>query len=192
MKIVEWFRWGWDDASKRVPNLGDPSAENLHQVLAMQPWPTAKRYWEVAGPAAIANYPDIETFIDVQHLVMAGLLSDLLDGQIPANKVPFLATCGVRPKPHALDAVPWVQRNPDQPQSELDGAVPLARNFIATLRQLLSTPTGNLRGPLTAMQNGESLLEAMLGFAADEEVLQSGHDLFYGHLKGPGDDQRGR
>ena len=34
------------------------------------------------------------------------------------------------------------------------------------------------------MENGESLLEAMLGFAADEEVLQSGHDLFYGHLKG--------
>ena len=33
--------------------------------------------------------------------------------------------------------------------------------------------------PLAAMQNGESLL----GFAADEEVLQSGHDLFYGHLQ---------
>ena len=184
VKIVEWFRWGWDNASKSVPNLTDPSAENLHQVLAMQPWPTAKRYWEVAGPAAIANYPDIETFISVQHLVLGGLLSDLLDGQIPAHQVPFLATCGVRPKPHALDAVPWVQRNPEQPQSELDGDVPLARNFIAALRQLLSASSGNLRGPLTAMQNGESLLEAMLGFAADEEVLQSSHDLFYEHLKG--------
>jgi hypothetical protein len=186
LKIVEWFRWGWDDASKRVPNLSDPSAENLHQVLAMQPWPTAKRYWEVAGPAAAANYPDIASFFDLQHLVIAGLLSDLLDDQIPANKIPFIATCGVRPKPHALDAVPWVQRNPDQPQGELDGNVPLARNFIASLRQLLSAPTGNLRGPLTAMQNGESLLEAMLGFAADEEVLQSSHDLFYGHVKGLG------
>jgi len=96
--------------------------------------------------------------------------------------VPFIATCGVRPKPHALDAVPWLQRDPAQPATELDGDVPLARNFIATLRQLLATPTANLRGPLTAMQNGESLLEAMLGFAADEEVLQSGHDLFYGHV----------
>ena len=184
VKLIAWFRWGWDGASTKVPSLADPSAESLHQVLAMQPWPTAKRWWDVAGPAAIANYPDIETFIDVQHLVLAGLLDDLLDGQIPANKVPFIATCGVRPKPHALDAVPWVQRNPDQPASELDGDAALARNFITTLRQLLSAPTGNLRGPLTAMQNGESLLEAMLGFAADEEVLQSSHDLFYGHVKG--------
>jgi hypothetical protein len=96
----------------------------------------------------------------------------------------FLATCGVRPKPHALDAVPWLQRNPEQPQSELDGNVPLARNFIAALVQLLSAPSGSLRGPLTAMQNGESLLEAMLGFAADEEILQSSHDLFYEHLQG--------
>jgi hypothetical protein len=184
VKIVEWFRWGWDAASKKVPNLGDPSAENLHQVLAMQPWPTAKRYWEVAGPAAIANYPDIETFIDVQHLVLAGLITDLLDGQVPANKVPFIATCGVRPKPHALDAVPWVQRDPAQPQRELDGDVALQRNFIASLVLLLGSPTGSLRASLTAMENGESLLEAMLGFAADEELLQSSHDLFYGHLKG--------
>ena len=80
----------------------------------MQPWATAKRFWQVAGPAAIANYPDIETFVSVQHLVLGGLLvATCSTGQIPANKVPFLATCGVRPKPHALDAVPWVQRDPD-------------------------------------------------------------------------------
>ena len=182
-QAVAWFRFAWDDAVQRVPTLRDPSAENLHQVLAMQPWAAAKRYWEVAGPAAIANYPDLQPFVRYQSAMLKGLIADLLEHQLPQAKLPFLALCGVRPKPHALDAVPWVQRNPDQPQTELDGNIELARNFIASLLQLLSTASGNLRGPLTAMQNGESLLEAMLGFAADEEVLQSGHSLFYEHVQ---------
>lgn len=179
----QWFRNFWDSAIPRVPTLRDPSAENLHQVLAMQPWATAKRYWEVAGPATIANYPDIAPFAQFQGLMLRGLIADLLDQQLFETKIPFLSLCAVRPKPHAMDAVPWVQRDPDQPQRELDGAVMLKRNYIATLLQLLTQATSNIRSPLAAMQNGESLLEAMLGFAADEEVLQSGHELFYGHLQ---------
>lgn len=182
-QAVQWFRNFWDTAIPRVPTLHDPSAENLHQVLAMQPWATAKRYWEVAGPATIANYPDIAPFYQFQGLMLRGLIADLLDQQLFETKIPFLSLCAVRPKPHAMDAVPWVQRDPDQPQRELDGAVMLKRNYIATLLQLLTQATSNIRSPLAAMQNGESLLEAMLGFAADEEVLQSGHDLFYGHLQ---------
>ncbi|HEY9023975.1 MAG TPA: hypothetical protein VIP05_06720, partial [Burkholderiaceae bacterium] len=183
-EALQWFRRFWDAAIPRVPTLRDPSAENLHQVLAMQPWAMSKRFWQVAGPAAIANYPDIKPIAMFQSLLLRGLVADLLEQQPFQVKAPFLAMCAVRPKPHPLDAVPWVQRNPAQPATELDGDVPLARNYIATLLQLLSQPTSSLRAPLTAMQNGESLLEAMLGFAADEEVLQSGHRLFYDHLQG--------
>lgn len=183
-EAIEWFRRFWDNAVPRVPTLRDPSAENLHQVLAMQPWATAKRYWEVAGPATIQNYPDIAPFAIFQEAMGHGLIADLLDKQSFEGKVPFLALCAVRPKPHALDAVPWVQRDPDQAQRELDGPVPLKRNYIASLLQLLSQPTSAIRQGLVKMQDGESLLEAMLGFAADEEVLKSGHALFHGHLQG--------
>lgn len=185
-RTVQWFRNVWDAALSRVPTLRDPSAENLHQVLAMQPWATAKRYWEVAGPTAQANYPDIAPFAAFQGLMLRGLVADLLDQQPFQTKAPFLSLCAVRPKPHSLDAVPWVQRDPDQPQRELDGAAPLARNYIASLLQLLSQATSNIRSPLAAMQNGESLLEAMLAFAADEEVLKSGYGLFYNHLQSVG------
>ncbi|WP_394788312.1 hypothetical protein [Rhodoferax sp.] len=185
-QAIEWFRGFWDRAVPHVPTLRDPTAENLHQVLAMQPWATAKRYWEVAGPATVSNNADFAPFAMFQGLMLRGLIAELLDQQFFDTKVPFLSMCTVRPKPHALDAVPWVQRDPDQPQQELDGPVPLKRNYVASLLQLLSQPTATLRGPLTAMQNGESLLEAMLGFAADEELLQSGHSLFYGHLQSVG------
>jgi hypothetical protein len=182
-QAIEWFRHFWDNASSRVPTLRDPSAENLHQVLAMQPWASAKRYWEVAGPATIQNYPDIKPFATFQEAMGWGLVADLLQNHSFQGKAPFLALCAVRPKPHALDAVPWVQRDPDQPQRELDGPVHLKRNYIASLLDLLSQPTSTVRTGLIKMQDGESLLEAMLGFAADEEVLKSGHELFYGHLK---------
>jgi hypothetical protein len=182
LEAISWFRTHWDLAAPSVPTLRDPSAENLHKVLAMQPWALTKRFWQVAGPAAVKNYPDIEPFAMWQGLFLHFLVASLLEKQPFTMKAPFLATCAVRPKPTSLDAVPWVQRDPAQPKRELDGDQPLARNFIATLLEVLSTPTPQIRASLIAMENGESLLEAMLAFAADEEVLHSGRSLFRDHL----------
>ena len=42
-------------AAHRRPAVGMHAARGLHAVLAMQPWSVAKRFWQVAGPAAIAN-----------------------------------------------------------------------------------------------------------------------------------------
>jgi hypothetical protein len=181
-EAIGWFRTYWDVAIPKIPTLRDPSAESLHQVLAMQPWALTKRFWHVAGPAAIKNYPDIEPFAGWQRLFIEFIVASLLDKQPFTVKSPFLAECAVRPKPWSLDAVPWVQRDPAQPKRELDGDEPLARNFIAALLDVLSTPTNQIRAALTAMENGESLLEAMLAFAADEEVLHSGRSIFRDHL----------
>ncbi len=181
-QALGWFRSFWDAAVPGVPTLQDPSAESLHQVLAMQPWACAKRFWQVAGPAAVQNYPDIDVFASLQSKLYALCLEGLLAGQPPFAQVPFVATCAVRPKPYPLDAVPWVQRDPANPSVELTGDAPLATNFIAQLLTILTTPTSDLRAQIVAMQNAESLLEAMLAFAADEEVLHSSQSLFYQHL----------
>jgi hypothetical protein len=182
LEVLTWFRAHWEAASGSVPTLRNPSAENLHQVLAMQPWALTKRFWQVAGPAAVKNYPDIEPFAMWQGLMLHFLVASLLDKYPFSIKSPFLATCAVRPKPTSLDVVPWVQRDPAQPARELDGDQPLARNFIESLLQSLSQPTAQVRSFLIAMENGESLLEAMLAFAADEEVLHSGRSLFRDHI----------
>ena len=182
LEAITWFRSHWDAAIPSVPTLRDPSAENLHQVLAMQPWALTKRFWQVAGPAAIKNYPDIEPIAGFQALFIHFIVASLLDKFPFTVKAPFLAECAVRPKATSLDAVPWVQRDPAQPKRELDGDELLARNFIAALLDVLSAPTSQVRGKLVAMQNGESLLEAMLAFAADEEVLHAGRWLFRDHL----------
>ena len=184
LHVIEWFRGFWNAAAIDAPRLRDPSAENLHKVLAMQPWAVAKRYWDIAGPATAENNAEFALFARYQEAMKMGLITGLLQQQPFHVKLPFISTCTVRPKPNPLDAVPWVQRDKDQPQRELDGPVPLQRNYISSLLEVLSQPTSSVRAPLVKMQNGESLLEAMLGFAADEEVLKSGHGLFYGHLKG--------
>ena len=182
LEAISWFRTHWDLATQSVPTLNDPSAESLHQVLAMQPWALAKRFWQVAGPAAVKNYPDIEPFAAWQGLFLHLLVESLLDKQPFSTKAPFLATCAVRPKPHSLDAVPWIQRDPEHPKQELPGDSTLTPNYITALLTLLSRPTDQIRVALTEMQNAESLLAAMLAFAADEEVLQSGRTLFRDHV----------
>ena len=186
LHAIEWFRGFWDTAAVTACNLRDPSAENLHKVLGMQPWAVAKRYWDIAGPATAENNSEFALFARFQEALKMGLITGLLRQQLYNVKLPFISTCTVRPKYNWLDAVPWVQRDKTQPQRELDGPVPLQRNYISSLLEVLSQPTGSVRAPLVKMQNGESLLEAMLGFSADEEVLKSGHELFYGHLKGIG------
>jgi hypothetical protein len=182
LEAINWFRSHWERALGTVPTLRDPKAENLHQVLAMQPWAQAKRFWQVAGPAAVKNYPDIEPFAAFQGLFLTLLVQSLLGKQPFSTQAPFLATCAVRPKPHSLDAVPWVQRDPDHPAQELPAERTLEANYIAELLQLLSQPASQVRSKITAMQDSDSLLAAMLAFAADEEMLQSGRGLFLKHV----------
>ena len=182
LEALGWFRPYWETAAKLVPTMSVPAAHKLHQVLAMQPWSVAKQFWQVVGPAAIENYPDIKDIAFGQRLLIQFMVADLLEKQPWGMKSPFLSGCAVRPKPSSLDAVPWVQRDPANPKQELPAEATLARDYIAQLLALMRTPKSELRQPLAQMQNGESLLEAMLAFAADEEILHSGRKLFYGHL----------
>ncbi len=180
LQVLQWLREFWQAALPRVPTMRNPGAETLHQVLAMQPWSVAKRFHQVAGPTAVENDPQLKEAALSQRLINGWMVADLLNGK--PSKLPFVALCGVLPKPHSLDVVAWVQRDPANPKQELAPAQPLARDFIAALVQLLSTPAQDPRAALLQMQDAESLLEALLAFAADEEVLASGRSLFYGHL----------
>jgi len=180
LEVLQWLRNFWQAAVPRVPTMRNPDAETLHQVLAMQPWSVAKRFLQVAGPTAVENYPELKEVAFSQRLLNGFMIADLLNRW--PSKLPFIALCGVLPKPHSLDVVAWVQRDPANPKQELAPAQKLARDFIAALEQLLSTAGQDPRAALLQMQNAESLLEAMLAFAADEEVLASGRKLFYSHL----------
>lgn len=178
--VLRWLRGFWEAAVPRVPTMQAADAETLHQVLAMQPWSVAKRFLQVAGPAAVENYADLKQVAAAQRLLNGFMVADLLDRW--PSRMPFIALCGVRPKAHSLDAVAWVQRDPANPKQELPPAARLARDYLAALLQLLSSAGQDPRAALVAMQDADSLLEALLAFAADEELLASGRRLFYGHL----------
>jgi hypothetical protein len=180
LDVLNWFRTFWEAAVPRVPTMRSPGPDTLHQVLAMQPWAVAKRFLHVLGPAAVENDPDLKDVALSQRLLNGFMIAGLLDKQ--PSKLPFIGLCGVRPKPHPLDAVAWVQRDPANPKQELPPASRLAQDYLAALVQVLSTAGTDPRAALVQMQNAESLLEALLAFAADEEVLASGRSLFYGHL----------
>lgn len=179
--VLGWLRGFWQAAVPRVPTMKTADAETLHQVLAMQPWSVAKRFLQVAGPAAVENYADLKDVAASQRLLNAFMVADLLDRW--PRLMPFIALCAVRPKAHSLDAVAWVQRDPANPKQELAPAARLARDYLASLIELLSSAGQDPRAALVAMQDADSLLEALLAFAADEEVLASGRRLFYGHLQ---------
>nr|WP_315186619.1 hypothetical protein [uncultured Albidiferax sp.] len=182
-EALDWLRPHWDSVVYKVPTLRNPSAESLHQVLSMQPWACAKRYNEVIGPATTQNNPAFAELVQFQGAFLRGLMGQLLGRKGAAVQVPYLSLCAMRPKQNSLDAVPWVQRDPDNMPRERDGTALLEPNYIATLHNHLGDPASDLRARIVPMQNGNSLLEAMLAFAADEEILKSGHGLFYAHVQ---------
>ena len=184
-QAATWFRGCFERVQHKVPTLQNPSAESLHQVLAMQPWSVAKNYWQVMGPAAAQNFPELKTFAAWQSQFMALNLEQLLIGKSITANLPFVATCTVVPKAHSLNGVPWVMRDIDNATRELEGAarLPADGNFIAALLKILTTPATNVRAQNLARQNAVSLLEAMLAFAADEEFLSAGHRLLLEHLQ---------
>jgi hypothetical protein len=179
---LERLRGFWQAAVPRVPRLGTPSADALHQVLSMQPWPVAKRFWQVLGPTAVANHPELRDQTLWQVLGTKLTIGTLLQQYPFGKRTPFISGCYLQPKAHSLDAVAWVQRDPANPKQELAPEAALARNFIAAILAALSNSSASPRAALLAMQNAESLLEALLAFAADEEVLASSRRLFYGHI----------
>ena len=180
---VQWFRGFWEAAVDKVPRLDQPDAASLHQVLSMHPWAQALRYWQVSGPAAVRNDPSLQPYADAQALMIDGLVRQLLEKQL--NGTPYIATCATTPLAHTLDAVPWVQR--DDKGNEREGDQALNPNYIATLHSLTRGQPTKLRAQLVAMQNADALLQALLAFAADEELTRSGRELFAQHLaKRPG------
>ena len=184
-QATNWFRGCFERVQYKVPTLQDPSSESLHQVLAMQPWATAKRYWQVAGPAASKNFPDLDPFLAWQSKFIAASLEQLLTGKPAAQSLPFIATCSVVPKAHSMDGVPWVMTDPHNATRELEGdaKLPADSNFISALLTILTTPSADVRTQILTRQNAVSLLEALLAFAADEEFLHSGSQVFYDHVQ---------
>jgi hypothetical protein len=184
-QAVTWFRGNFEWVQHKVPTLQDPSSESLHQVLAMQPWSVAKNYWQVMGPAAAKNFPDLQMHATWQSRFMAASLERLLVGKPDNQTLPFVATCTVVPKAHSLNGVPWVMTDPNNATRELEGdaKLPADSNFIAALLKILTTPATNVRAQIVARQNAVSLLEAMLAFAADEEFLNSGQQVLREHLQ---------
>ena len=165
LEVLGWFRGHL--------GRGDPQRADPAEPQRRKPSPGAGDAAVGAHEALLAGgrtgrsrtTPTSSRIAIWQGLMLHFLVASLLHKQPFNFKSPFLATCAVRPKPTPLDAVPWVQRDPAQPIRSSMGDQPLARNFIAALLQILSQPTAQVRSALVAMENGESLLEAMLAFA---------------------------
>lgn len=175
---VQWFRGFWEASLGKAPTLASPDAENLHQVLSMHPWAQALRFWQVSGPAAVRNDPALQPYADAQALMIDGLVRELLRKQL--GGAPYIATCATTPLAHSMDGVPWVQR--DAQGQDRDGDQALSPNYITTLLSLMRGQGVSPRAKLVAMQNADALLQALLAFAADEELARAGRGLFQQHL----------
>lgn len=179
--VLETLRGFWQAAVPRVPRLQAASAEDLHPLLAMQPWSVAKRHVPVAGPAQVANDPQLQELARSQSL-LSGLVVAALLRHWP-QAMPLIAQCVVRPVSHPLDAVAWVQRDPADGRRELPPQAMLAPDYIGALLQRLGEGRTGLRAALQQhIRTSHSLLEALLLCAADHELLDSGLSLLADHL----------
>ena len=174
------------DASKRPPRIDRPDGDTLKAVLGSLPWSQDKRFRRVAGESVTDKTPELKAHHSSQATHFSWLRSWLfLALGTSTPKRPYFGTLTQDPHPDSLAGVPWVQTGEDDAKTA-NAALAPAANYIAQLLGLIDQPSDSLRAPLAKMQDGNSLLEAMLAMAADEELLKAGEAFFYSHLRRTG------
>lgn len=175
------------DASKRPPRIDHPDGDTLKAVLGSLPWSQDKRFRRVAGASVTDKTPELKPYQFAQGMHFGFvLLPRLLQALgVSSKKQPYFGTLTQDPHPDSLVGVPWVQTGEDDANNANAALAPTA-NYITQLLGLIDQPSDSLRAPLAKMQDGNSLLEAMLAMAADEELLKAGEAFFYSHLRRTG------
>lgn len=177
--LLNRLRPFWERGLPKVPRMAGVSRRDeiegtLLRILQTTPLSSTARFRRVFGPTTVANTEGMEKYQEIQSEVVNRIVGPHLGWLKP----PRIASFVTDPRSYRLP-VPWVQTG------ELSETAPLANNYIRDIANILRGQGGvrDARAALTAREDADTLLQALLAHAALEEFDKSASLLVHLHHK---------
>lgn len=179
--VLNRLRPFWVRGLGKVPRIGSASSrealdETLLKILQTTPLSSTARFRRVIGSATAANTQGLKQYEEIQ----ADVLDQIVGRHFGLTQPPRITEFVTDPRSHNLP-VPWVQA------SGTSETEPLQPNYIADIANTVRGKRGSdARAALTAQEDADTLLQALLAHAAVEEIDQSASRLVLTHHKNIG------
>jgi hypothetical protein len=179
--LLNKLRPFWVRGLNAVPRVSDASSsaeldDILLRILQNTPLAATAQFRRVIGSATAANTLGLRQYEQIQ----ADIFVQLLSPHFGWNKPPRLTEFITDPRSYNLP-VPWVQA------SGVSETSPLQPNYFTDTSNIMRGTQGNdARAVLTAQEDADTLLQALLALAAVEEIDHSANELVQLHHKNLG------
>lgn len=177
-KVLEFLRPSWRASLATVPRVDGGQLADVRELIQSGPWSLVAQFRNIENPhkavkvnGIFDHYGSVQT--DIKG---AGVFNLLAQFGIQQQVQVLMQTVVHDVQAHDLGYVPWVQADPDDakkpraPQQRLDPP------YIQQIHDALGQG-GQAKALLSALQDGDSLLQSLLAFSAEEEFDHGGLSL---------------
>jgi len=171
-RLLNRLRPFWTRGLSEVPSIGSSNSREaldgaLLEILHATPLSSTARFRRVLGSATAANTLGLEQYEEIQ----ADLLDHIVGPHFGLTRPPRISGFVTDPRSYNLP-VPWVQAG------EISDTEGLEPNYIEGIADALRGKLGSDgRSVLTAQEDADTLLQALLAHAALEEIDRSANKL---------------
>lgn len=173
-KVLGLLRPSWQAALATVPRVDGGKLEDVRELIQSGPWSVASQFRNMENPnKSVMVNGIVEQYGAVQTGGKTPIVYNLLKAFGVQQQVQVLMQTVVHDvQAHDLGYVPWVQADPKDKKKARAPQEPLDPPYIAQIHAELGN-SAQAKALLSKHQNGDSLLEAMLAFSAEEEFDKS-------------------
>ena len=164
----------WRLALATVPRVDGQRLDEVRELIQSGPWSVVSEFRNIENPNKSSTLLGLSTtYGGVQLSVKQRLVNEMLAAFGLKKGVETLLEHVIHDvQDHDLGYVPWVQADPvDKKKARAPGDL-LDPPFISRIAAALGD-AANAKTKLSQQQNGDSLLEALLAFSAEEELDHS-------------------
>jgi hypothetical protein len=169
--VLGLLRPSWEQALATVPRVDGGKLDDVRELIQSGPWSVASQFRNMENPnKAVKVNGIVEEYGGLQTGGKSHLVYHLLKAFGVRQEVQVLMQTVVHDvQAHDLGYVPWVQADPkDKKKARAPNEV-LDPPYIAQMHAELGDAS-QAKALLSRRQSGDSLLEAMLAFSAEEEL----------------------
>lgn len=170
-KVLGLLRPSWQQSLATVPRVDGQRLDEVRELVQSGPWSQVAQFRNLENPNMSVIVKGIsEAYGAVQTGAKGPLVYQLLKAFGVQQQVQVLLQTVVHDvQAHDMGHVPWVQADATDRKKPRAPQLPLDPPFVAQIHAALGLGQG-AKAALSAHQDGQSLLQSLLAFSAEEEL----------------------